>query len=47
MKKKAFGIMLLAILLLGTTSIAAAQDKAAVMLPPKVLNVIQIGRAHV
>ena len=41
MKKKAFGILLLAFLLLGTASIAAAQDKAAVMLPPKVLNVIR------
>lgn len=41
MKKKACGILLVGFLLLGTASIAAAQEKAAVMLPPKVLTVVR------
>ena len=41
MKKKTCGILLVGFLLLGTASIAAAQEKAAVMLPPKVLTVVR------
>jgi hypothetical protein len=41
MTKKVCGSLLVALLLLGTASFAAAQEKAAVMLPPKVLNVIR------
>lgn len=41
MKKKACGISLVALLLLGTAAIAAAQEKSMAMGPPKVLNVIR------
>ncbi|MFZ0882450.1 MAG: hypothetical protein WAN14_03560 [Candidatus Acidiferrales bacterium] len=41
MKKKACGILLVGFLLLGTALIAAAQEKSAAMLPPKVLSVVR------
>jgi hypothetical protein len=41
MKKKMCGSMLAVCLLLGTASLAAAQEKAAVMPPPKVLTVVR------
>ncbi|MGC1969474.1 MAG: hypothetical protein WA673_23660 [Candidatus Acidiferrales bacterium] len=41
MKKKVCGISLVAFLLLGTASLAAAQEKSGVMPPPKVLSVIR------
>ena len=41
MKKKVCGSLLVALLVLGTASIAAAQEKTAVMPPPKVLTVIR------
>src|SRR5579863_835414 len=41
MKKKVCGISLVALLVLGTASLAAAQGKPMSMAPPKVLNVIR------
>ncbi|MGA7852356.1 MAG: hypothetical protein WCA15_03455 [Candidatus Acidiferrales bacterium] len=41
MKKKVCGILLVALLVLGTASLAAAQEKPMSMAPPKVLNVIR------
>jgi hypothetical protein len=41
MKKKVCGISLVALLLLGTASLAAAQEKSMAMAPPKVLDVIR------
>jgi hypothetical protein len=41
MKKKVCGSLFVAFLLLGTASLAAAQEKTAVMPPPKVLNVVR------
>jgi hypothetical protein len=41
MKKKVCGISLVALLVLGTASLAAAQEKSMAMAPPKVLSVIR------